>query len=82
MGRQASRRRGVPELVRAAVPDIPLAVMLAIGVGGWTNALLFAPLMVDETQQQRPWFRTVTAASFVAVTAGWITLAVIAGARL
>lgn len=66
----------------AAVPDIPLAVMLAIGVGGWTNALLFAPLMVDETQQQRPWFRTVTAASFVAVTVGWIALAVIAGARL
>ena len=66
----------------AALPDLPLAVALAIGIGGWTNALLFAPLMFDEGQQQRAWYRLTTIASFVAVSAGWVGVAIHAVAQL
>lgn len=66
----------------AAFPSMPWAVALAIGVGGWTNALLFAPLMLDERHQQARWFRAVTAASFVAVAGGWVAAAFVAGAQL
>jgi hypothetical protein len=66
----------------AAVPGLPLYVALAIGVGGWTNALLFAPLMFDEGIARTAWFRAVTLASFVAVSAGWVALAAIAVGRL
>ena len=66
----------------AAVPDLPLGVALAIGVGGWTNALLFAPLAVRESLQTRPWFRAASLASFAAVSAGWVAVAVVAVGRL
>ena len=66
----------------AAVPGLPLWVALAIGVGGWTNALLFAPLMYKEDVSRTVWFRAVTLASFTAVSAGWVALAVIAVGRL
>ncbi|UMG94091.1 hypothetical protein [Nocardioides sp. TF02-7] len=61
-----------------AVPDLPTAVALAVGIGGWTNALLFVPLMVDERQQHRAWFRAVTVASFLAVSGGWVGVAAVA----
>lgn len=66
----------------AAVPGLPLWVALAIGVGGWTNALLFAPLMFDEDIARTAWFRAVTLVSFAAVSAGWVALAAIAVGRL
>jgi hypothetical protein len=66
----------------AAVPGLPLPVALAIGVGGWSNALLFAPLVLDESIARTAWFRAVTLASFAAVAAGWVALAAIAVGRL
>jgi hypothetical protein len=65
-----------------AIPAMPVPVALAIGIGGWTNALLFAPLMFDERRQQAAWFRAVTVASFVAVAGGWVATAFVAAARL
>lgn len=66
----------------AALPDLPLAIALAIGVGGWSNALLFAPLMYDETQVRRRWYRGTTLVSFVLVAAGWVGVAAYAVSRL
>ncbi len=65
-----------------AVPGLPLWVVLAVGVGGWTNALLFAPLAYDEDVQGRAWYRSVTLLSFIAVAAGWAGVAVVAVSRL
>jgi hypothetical protein len=73
---------GLLVAIGAALPDLPLAVALAVGIGGWTNALLFAPLMVDERQQERRWFRGATAVSFVTVAGGWVGVAAIAVTRL
>lgn len=73
---------GLLVAIGAALPDLPLVVALAVGIGAWTNALLFAPLMVDEAQQERPWFRGVTGLSFIAVAGGWVAVAVIALSRL
>ncbi len=66
----------------AAMPDLPLAPVLAVGIGGWTNALLFAPLMVDEKLQSAVVFRTLTVASFLAVSTGWVWIAALAIGRL
>lgn len=65
-----------------AVPDMPIAAALAVGIGGWTNALLFAPLMVNEDVQRTSLFRALTAASFVAVSSGWVAIAAVALSRL
>lgn len=66
----------------AAMPDLPLIPMLAVGIGGWTNALLFAPLMVDEKLQVTVVFRALTIASFLAVSTGWVWIAALAIGRL
>lgn len=66
----------------AALPDLPTATAWAIGVGGWSNALLFVPLMVNEKSQQQLWFRAVTAVSFVAVAGGWVGVAAYAITQL
>jgi hypothetical protein len=66
----------------AAVPDVPIAMALAVGIGGWTNALLFAPLMVNEDVQTTGIFRAMTAISFVAVSGGWVAIATLALGRL
>ena len=59
-----------------ALPGLPAPAAWAIGVGGWTNALLFWPLMVSEAVQRQTWFRAATAASFLAVAGGWVAAAV------
>ena len=66
----------------AAIPDLPLSAVLAVAIGGWTNALMFAPLMVDEGLQTTSPFRAVTVTSFLAVSSGWVAVAAIAVARL
>jgi hypothetical protein len=73
---------GLLVAIGAAIPDLPLVVALAVGIGGWTNALLFAPLVIDESQQGRRWYRVATALSFVAVAGGWVAVAVVAIGRL
>lgn len=68
--------------VGAALPGLWLPAALAVGIGAWTNALLFAPLMFDESQQQRAWYRVTTIASFVLTAAGWVGVAAYAVSRL
>jgi hypothetical protein len=66
----------------AAIQDLPLFAVLAVGIGGWTNALMFAPLMVNERVQATWPFRAITLASFLAVSSGWVAIAAIALTRL
>lgn len=65
-----------------AVPDLPLPVALAIGVGGWSQRPAVRAADVQRGHSCTSWFRAVTLASFVAVSAGWAALAVIAVVRL
>lgn len=65
----------------AALPQLPLLIALAIGIGGWSNPLLFAPLMFDEAQQQKLWYRAASVTSFVITSGGWVGVAVFALAR-
>ena len=66
----------------AAFPDLPLAAVLAVAIGGWTNALMFVPLMVDESLQPTWPFRALTVLSFLAVSSGWVAIAAVAVSRL
>ena len=66
----------------AAIPGLPLVAVLAVAIGGWTNALMFAPLMVSERLQSTWPFRAVTVTSFLAVSSGWVAIASIAVSRL
>jgi hypothetical protein len=65
-----------------AVPHLPLLASLAVGIGGWTNALMFVPLMVNENLQPTRPFRAVTLLSFLAVSSGWVAIAAITVSRL
>ena len=65
-----------------AIPDLPLVAGLAVAIGGWTNALMFVPLMVDEGLQSTWPFRALTVTSFLAVSSGWVAIAGIALTRI
>ncbi len=64
-----------------AVPDAPRPVAAALGVGAWTNALLFLPLAFKPDADQRPEYRAAAAASFVATSVGFTGMAITAWAR-
>jgi hypothetical protein len=66
----------------AAVPALPLTPAFAVAIGRWTNALVFVPLIFDERLQSTRLFRVITAASFTAVSTGWVWIASIALGRL
>lgn len=64
-----------------AVPDAPRPVAAALGVGAWTNALLFLPLAFAPDADQRRGYRAAAAASFVATSVGFTGMAATAWAR-
>ncbi len=58
-----------------AVPDAPRPVAAALGVGAWTNAMLFLPLAVRPDLDQGAPFKAAALASFVATSAGFTGMA-------
>src|SRR3954452_19623216 len=58
-----------------AVPDAPRPVAAALGVGAWTNAMLFLPLAVRPELDQGLPFRTAAVASFAATSVGFTGMA-------
>jgi len=64
-----------------AVPDAPRPVAAALGVGAWSNAMLFLPLAFKPEADQQPAYRAAAAASFVATSIGFAGMAATAWAR-
>jgi hypothetical protein len=64
-----------------AVPDAPRPVSAALGVGAWTNAMLFLPMAFKPGVEETPSFRAAAAASFVATSVGFTGMAATAWAR-
>jgi hypothetical protein len=42
---------------------------------GWTNPLLFVPLLVNPRGANESWYRTASVLSFTATTIGWVGIA-------
>jgi hypothetical protein len=64
-----------------AVPDAPKPVAAALGIGAWTNAMLFLPLAFKPDVDQTTAFRTAAAASFAATSIGFTGMAATAWSR-
>ena len=64
-----------------AVPDAPRPVAAALGVGAWTNAMLFLPLAIKPDADQGLPFRAAAVASFAATSVGFTGMAATAIAR-
>ena len=58
-----------------AVPDAPKPVAAALGVGAWTNAMLFLPLAFKPDADETRSFRAAAAASFMATSVGFTGMA-------
>jgi len=54
-----------------AVPDAPRSVRTALGIGAWTNAMLFLPLAFWPEADEHPVYVTAAGASFVTTTVGF-----------
>lgn len=67
--------------VAHAVPDAPRPVAAALGVGAWTNAMLFLPLAFKPDIDQGAPFRAAALASFTATSVGFTGMAATAVAR-
>ncbi len=64
-----------------AVPDAPRPVAAALGVGAWTNAMLFLPLAFNPGADTTRSFRVAAVASFAATSIGFTGMAATAWAR-
>ena len=64
-----------------AVPDAPRPVAAALGVGAWTNAMLFLPLAFKPDVDATRSFRAAAVASFAATSIGFTGMAATAWAR-
>ncbi|WP_291082753.1 hypothetical protein [Dietzia sp. UBA5065] len=63
--------------VGAVQPGLPAWIQILIAIGTALNPLLFLPMAFSPGVSATPWFRTVSVASFVSVTAGLTGAAVI-----
>ncbi len=64
-----------------AVPDAPRPVAAALGIGAWTNAMLFLPHAFKPDVDQGTPFKVAAAASFMATSAGFTGMAATAVRR-
>lgn len=64
-----------------AVPDPPRAVAGALGVGAWTNAMLFLPLAFKPDADETAAFKAAAIASFTATSVGFTGMAATALSR-
>lgn len=58
-----------------AVPDAPRPVAAALGVGAWTNAMLFLPLAFKPDLDEGLPYRAAAVASFTATSVGFAGMA-------
>ena len=65
-----------------AVPDAPTPLQRTLGVGAWTNAMLFLPLAFRPSMIDHAAYRTGVVASFAATSAGFTGVAAVALSRL
>jgi hypothetical protein len=72
---------GLTAMAGTAVPDLPRAVAVPLGVGAWTNAMMFLPLAFAPHVDESPVYKAVAATSFVATSVGFTGLAVTAARR-
>jgi len=63
--------------VGLAVPDLPVAVAVALVFGTAVNPFLFLPLAFDPEVQQRLWYRSLAVVSFVGVSGGLLAAAIV-----
>jgi hypothetical protein len=63
--------------VGLAVPDLPVAVAVALVFGTAVNPFLFLPLAFDPEIQQRLWYRSLAVVSFVGVSGGLLAAAIV-----
>lgn len=64
-----------------AVPNAPRPVQWALGVGAWSNAMMFLPLAYWPEALQNPTYRKVGMASFVSTSVGFAGMAATAVIR-
>src|SRR4051812_26100808 len=72
---------GLTVTVGHAVPDLPRAVALPLGIGAWTNAMFFLPLAFRPEIDKPPAYRAAAGASFIATSAGFAGAALVAARR-
>jgi hypothetical protein len=66
---------GLTVAIGTAVPDAPKWASVPLGVGAWTNAMSFLPLVFDPEADQSPVYRTTVGASFIATSVGFVGMA-------
>jgi hypothetical protein len=67
---------GLTVAVGTAVPDAPKWASLPLGVGAWTNAMMFLPLAVNPEADTSPVYKATAGASFVATSIGFVGMAI------
>jgi hypothetical protein len=72
---------GLTVLAAIALPRPPRLVARTLGVGAWTNAMLFGPLVFWPDAKDNRVYRAAVAGSFVTTSTGFIGLAVEAARR-
>jgi hypothetical protein len=65
-------------LIGTAVPDLPRRIGWPLAFGAWTNANAFGALTIRPDLRDHPAYRAVVGSSFVAVSWGCVSLAVLA----
>jgi hypothetical protein len=60
-----------------AVPDLPTFPAVALACGTAVNPLLFVPLAFDPDTKRRAWYRVLAVVSFLAVSGGLVTAAIV-----
>ncbi|MBA3866236.1 MAG: hypothetical protein H0X42_07810 [Solirubrobacterales bacterium] len=63
--------------VGLAVPDLPIAVAIALAFGTAVNPLLFVPLAFDPETEKELWYRVLSVISFLAVSGGLVAAAIV-----
>lgn len=71
---------GLTVAVGTAVPDAPKWASIPLGVGAWTNAMSFLPLVFNPEADKSPVYKAAAGASFVTTSVGFVGMA-LAGAR-
>jgi hypothetical protein len=63
--------------VGLALPDLPVAIAVALVFGTLVNPFLFVPLAFDPEVDQSLWYRMLAVISFVALSGGLVAAALV-----